>query len=97
MKPDEFNSGTFAITNLGMFGVTAFDAILPPNTGTILALGATTEVIRPCEECVGGMRKVKEMTVTVTCDHRPIYGSDAAIFLKTLKEVMENPEKWGVK
>ncbi|GMH74127.1 hypothetical protein TrST_g14334 [Triparma strigata] len=97
LKPDEFNSGTFAITNLGMFGVTAFDAILPPNTGTILALGATTEVIRPCEECVGGMRKVKEMTVTVTCDHRPIYGSDAAIFLKTLKEVMENPEKWGVK
>lgn len=91
LKPDEFQSGTFAITNLGMFGVSAFDAILPPGTGTILALGGTKEVIVPCESCVMGMKKVKQMEVTVTCDHRPIYGSDAALFLKTLKDIMENP------
>ncbi|GMI09944.1 hypothetical protein TrLO_g9158 [Triparma laevis f. longispina] len=96
LKPDEFNTGTFAITNLGMFGVSAFDAILPPGTGTILALGATTPVLAPCDTCIGGISKRMEMTVTVTCDHRPIYGSDAAVFLKTLADVMENPEKWKI-
>ncbi|GMI25861.1 hypothetical protein TrCOL_g9366 [Triparma columacea] len=89
LKPSEFQSGTFAITNLGMFGVSAFDAILPPGTGTILALGGTKKVVVPDQKAVLGLKTVSQMEVTVTCDHRPIYGSDAALFLKTLANVME--------
>ena len=66
LKPDEFQSGTFSITNLGMFGVSAFDAILPPGTGTILALGGTKKVIVPDESAVLGMKKTSQMEVTVT-------------------------------
>mmetsp|Transcript_19610 Transcript_19610/g.40974 ORF Transcript_19610/g.40974 Transcript_19610/m.40974 type:complete len:641 (+) Transcript_19610:36-1958(+) len=91
LKPDEFQSGTFAITNLGMFGVSAFDAILPPGTGTILALGGTKQVVVPDNKAVLGLKTVSQMEVTVTCDHRPIYGSDAALFLKTLASIMEDP------
>lgn len=90
LKPDEYNSGTFTISNMGMFGVTQFGAILPAGTGGILAIGATQEHIVPCSQAIMGMKKVKKMTVTLTCDHRQIYGSDAALFLKTLADIMEN-------
>jgi pyruvate dehydrogenase E2 component (dihydrolipoamide acetyltransferase) len=58
--------------------------------GGILAIGATQEVIVPCKQSVLGMKKVKKMSVTLTCDHRQIYGADAALFLKTLAEIMES-------
>ncbi|GAX24950.1 pyruvate dehydrogenase E2 component [Fistulifera solaris] len=90
LKPDEYQSGTFSISNMGMFGVTQFGSILPNGTGGILAIGATREVIVPCKQAVLGMKKVKQMTVTLTCDHRQIYGSDAALFLKELANIMEN-------
>ena len=73
-----------------MFGVSQFDAILPSGMGGILAIGGTQEVIVPCNQAVLGMRKVKKMTVTLTCDHRQIYGADAALFLKELANIMEN-------
>jgi pyruvate dehydrogenase E2 component (dihydrolipoamide acetyltransferase) len=90
LVPDEYNSGTFTISNMGMFGVTDFGAILPAGTGAILAIGGTQELIVPCNSAVLGMKKVKKMKVTLTCDHRQIYGSDAALFLKTLADIMEN-------
>ena len=90
LTPDEYNSGTFTISNMGMFGVTDFGAILPAGTGAILAIGGTQEFIVPCNAAVLGMKKVKKMKVTLTCDHRQIYGSDAALFLKTLADIMEN-------
>jgi len=90
LSPDEYQSGTFTITNLGMFGVSQFDAILPSGMGGILAIGATREVIVPDSQAVLGMKKAKKMTVTLTCDHRQIYGADGALFLKTLAGVMEN-------
>ena len=90
LSPAEYNSGTFTISNMGMFGVTTFGAILPQGQGGILAIGGTQEVIVPCKQSVLGMKKVKKMTVTLTCDHRQIYGSDAAFFLKTLADIMEN-------
>jgi pyruvate dehydrogenase E2 component (dihydrolipoamide acetyltransferase) len=90
LKPEEYNSGTFTISNMGMFGVTQFGAILPQGQGGILAIGSTQEVIVPDSRAVLGMKKVKKMTVTLTCDHRQIYGSDAAMFLKTLADIMEN-------
>lgn len=90
LTPAEYNSGTFAISNMGMFGVTHFGAILPKGMGGILAIGGTQELIVPCKQSVLGMKKVKKMTVTLTCDHRQIYGADAALFLKTLADIMEN-------
>ena len=90
LSPPEYNSGTFTISNMGMFGVSHFGAILPEGQGCILAIGATQEVIVPDDAAVLGMKKVKKMSVTLTCDHRQIYGSDAAFFLKTLANVMEN-------
>ena len=90
LTPAEYNSGTFAISNMGMFGVTHFGAILPVGMGGILAIGGTQEVIVPDSQAILGMKKVKRMAVTLTCDHRQIYGSDAALFLKTLADIMEN-------
>ena len=93
LAPDEYNSGTFTISNLGMFGVSQFDAILPSGMGGILAIGGTAEQIVPCDKAVLGMKKVSKMTVTLTCDHRQIYGADAALFLKEFNAVMGSPEQ----
>ena len=90
LAPDEYQGGTASLSNMGMFGVSHFGAILPEGQGCILAIGATQEVIVPDDAAVLGMKKVKKMSVTLTCDHRQIYGSDAAFFLKTLANVMEN-------
>jgi len=90
LTPDEFQTGTFTISNLGMFGVSQFDAILPPGQGSILAIGGTTPVVVPDKSAVLGLKTQKQMTVTLTCDHRNIYGADAALFLKTLADIMEN-------
>jgi len=93
LSPDEYNSGTFTISNMGMFGVSQFDAILPAGQGGILAVAGTQEFIVPDEQAILGMKKISKMTVTLTCDHRQIYGADAALFLRTLNDIMSNPEK----
>jgi pyruvate dehydrogenase E2 component (dihydrolipoamide acetyltransferase) len=90
LSPAEYTSGTFTISNMGMFGVTEFGSLLPVGQGAILAVGATQDAIVPDSAAVLGMKKVRKMTVTLTADHRQIYGSDAAMFLKTLKNIMEN-------
>ena len=91
LQPDEYNSGTFTISNLGMFGVDTFDAILPPGTGAILAVGGSKPTVVATEGGLLGVRKV--MQVNITCDHRIIYGADAAEFLAELKAVIEAPEQ----
>lgn len=88
LKPDEYSSGTFTISNLGMFGVSTFVSILPPNTGAILAVAASQPTAVLQKNGMMGMAKV--MTVTMTCDHRNIYGADAAKFLKDLANIIEN-------
>ena len=80
LTPAEYSSGTFTISNLGMFGVEQFDAILPPGTGAILAIAASTPKVVQKEG--GALAVQKSMTVTITADHRHIYGADAAEFLK---------------
>merc|ERR1712003_212333 len=90
LSPAEYTTGTFTISNMGMFGVTEFGSLLPVGQGGILAVGATQDVIVPDPQAVLGMKKSRKMTVTLTCDHRQIYGSDAALFLRTLKSIMEN-------
>ena len=87
LKPDEYSTGTFTISNLGMFGVSSFVSILPPEQGCIMAVAASTPTAVLQKNGMIGM--VKQMTVTLTCDHRHIYGADAAKFLVDLAEIIE--------
>ena len=87
LSPDEYSTGTFTISNLGMFGVSNFVSILPPGQGAIMAVAASTPTAVIQKNGMMGM--VKQMTVTVTADHRHIYGADVALFLKDLAKLIE--------
>jgi pyruvate dehydrogenase E2 component (dihydrolipoamide acetyltransferase) len=87
LQPEEYNSGTFTISNLGMFGVDRFTAILPPNQGAILAVGSSRPQIVVHNNGLFGVQK--QMTVNLTSDHRVIYGADAASFLQDLAKLLE--------
>eukprot|EP00981_Chlorochromonas_danica_P010891 scaffold3530_cov182-Ochromonas_danica.AAC.2 len=88
LSPAEYTTGTFAISNLGMFGVTQFDAILPKGLGSILAISSAQPKVVPMTNGHLGVKNV--MMVTITCDHRHIYGAHAAEFLKDLADLLEN-------
>ncbi|HBB30458.1 MAG TPA: branched-chain alpha-keto acid dehydrogenase subunit E2 [Cyanobacteria bacterium UBA8803] len=91
LQPEEYSSGTFTLSNLGMFGVDRFDAILPPGQGAILAIGASRPQVVATADGMFGVRN--QMQVNITCDHRIIYGADAAAFLKDLAKLIEtNPQ-----
>jgi len=91
LKPEEYSTGTFTLSNLGMFGVDRFDAILPPGTGAILAVAASRPTVVAGKD--GSIRVANQMQVNLTCDHRTIYGAHAAAFLKDLTQLIEtNPE-----
>jgi pyruvate dehydrogenase E2 component (dihydrolipoamide acetyltransferase) len=91
LKPEEYSTGTFTLSNLGMFGVDRFDAILPPGTGAILAVAASRPVVVAGKD--GSISVKRQMQVNLTCDHRTIYGAHAAAFLKDLAQLIEtNPE-----
>ncbi len=88
LLPEEFQGGSFTISNLGMYGISSFDAIVNPPQGAILAVGAVADapVVRNGQVVPG-----KVMTLTLSCDHRIIDGAEAAQFMKTLKELLEHP------
>jgi len=88
LQPAEYNSGTFTLSNLGMFGVRQFDAILPPGQGSILALGASRPQVVADKNGFFGIKN--QMSVNITCDHRIIYGADAASFLQELAQLIES-------
>ncbi|KAF3431931.1 hypothetical protein FNV43_RR26667 [Rhamnella rubrinervis] len=90
LQPHEYNTGTFTLSNLGMFGVDRFDAILPPGTGAIMAVGASQPTAVGTKDGRIGMKN--QMQVNVTADHRVIYGADLAAFLKTLASIVEDPK-----
>ncbi|KKZ11841.1 MAG: branched-chain alpha-keto acid dehydrogenase subunit E2 [Candidatus Synechococcus spongiarum SP3] len=87
LQPEDYSGGTFTLSNLGMFGVDRFSAILPPATGAILAVAAS----RPVVAVTGGnaMAIQRQMQVNLTADHRVIYGAHAAAFLKDLARLLE--------
>jgi pyruvate dehydrogenase E2 component (dihydrolipoamide acetyltransferase) len=87
LQPDEYSTGTFTLSNLGMFGVDKFDAILPPGQGSILAVGASRPQMVATDDGLFGVKR--QMQVNITCDHRIIYGADGAAFLQTLAKVIE--------
>ncbi len=88
LQPNEYNSGTFTLSNLGMFGVDRFDAILPPGTGAILAVGASIPTVVAGKD--GSIAVKRQMQVNLTADHRVVYGADGAAFLKDLSNLIEN-------
>jgi pyruvate dehydrogenase E2 component (dihydrolipoyllysine-residue acetyltransferase) len=89
LKPDEYQGGASAISNLGMYGVREFSAIINPPQSTILAVGAGAR--RPVETPGGGVKFVSQMTVTLSCDHRVVDGALGAKLLASLKGFLEQP------
>ncbi len=88
LKPEEFQGGTFSVSNLGMFGIKAFASIINEPQGAILSVGAGEK--RPVVK--GGQLAVATvMTVTLTCDHRVVDGATGARFLAALKPLLEDP------
>ncbi len=87
LQPPEYNSGTFSISNLGMFGVDRFDAVLSPGQGAIMAIGASRPQVVATDDGMFGVKR--QMQVNVTCDHRVIYGAHAAAFLQDLAQLIE--------
>jgi pyruvate dehydrogenase E2 component (dihydrolipoamide acetyltransferase) len=87
LQPEEYSTGTFTLSNLGMFGVDRFDAILPPGQGSILAVGAAIPQVVANNEGMMGIQR--QMSVNITCDHRIIYGTHAAAFLQDLAKLIE--------
>lgn len=88
LKPEEYSGGTFSISNLGMYGISQFAAIVNPPEGAILAVGATEE--RAVAE--NGVVAVKKMmTLTLSCDHRVVDGAVGAEFMAALKKQIECP------
>jgi pyruvate dehydrogenase E2 component (dihydrolipoamide acetyltransferase) len=88
LKPEEYMGATFSISNLGMFGIDEFTAVINPPEGAILAIGAMSPkpVVRDNAVVVRQM-----MRVTMSCDHRVIDGATGAKFLQTFKKILENP------
>ena len=89
LGPEDLSDGTFTVSNLGMFGARAFTAIIDPPQVAILAVGAARRA--PVEDARGGVTFRDVMTVTLTCDHRVVYGADGARFLSRLRELLESP------
>jgi pyruvate dehydrogenase E2 component (dihydrolipoyllysine-residue acetyltransferase) len=89
LSPEDLGDGTFTVSNLGMFGVRAFTAIVDPPQAAILAVGGVRRAA--VEDADGGVVFRDLMTVTLTCDHRVVYGADGAQFLSQLRDLLERP------
>jgi len=90
LQPNEFQGGTFTISNLGMFGVTSFSAVINPPQSCILAVGGTEDRIIPADN-EAGFKAAKIMSVTLSCDHRVVDGAVGAQWLKQFRSFLENP------
>jgi pyruvate dehydrogenase E2 component (dihydrolipoamide acetyltransferase) len=88
LRPEEYTGATFSVSNLGMFGIDEFTAVINPPEAAILAVGAMTPkpVVRDGEIVIRQM-----MRVTMSCDHRVVDGATGARFLQTFKKMLENP------
>src|SRR5574338_1367399 len=88
LTPEEYTGSTFSVSNLGMFDIDEFTAIINPPEAGILAIGRISEQTVPAAE---GLEVRKRMKITMSCDHRVIDGATGAQFLRTLKRMLENP------
>ncbi len=91
ITPPELSGGTFTVSNLGMFGITNFAAVINPPQAGILAVGSITErpVVRDGEITTADL-----MPVNLACDHRILYGADGARFLARIRELLESRWRW---
>lgn len=90
LKPAELTDATFTLSNLGMFDVSAFTAIVTPPQIAILATGRAIPALLPAD---GGFETASVLTATVSADHRAVDGVDAARFLQAFKRALEGPER----
>jgi pyruvate dehydrogenase E2 component (dihydrolipoamide acetyltransferase) len=89
LKPDEYTGGSATVSNLGMYGVRSFLAIVNPPQATILAVGAAER--RPVEAADGSVRFASTITVTLSVDHRAVDGAVGGELLRALRTIIENP------
>ncbi|MCA9655671.1 MAG: 2-oxo acid dehydrogenase subunit E2 [Myxococcales bacterium] len=88
LRPEEMSGSTFTVSNLGMFGIDQFAAVINPGEGAILAVGAIADTVVP----KGGELVVgKRMKMTLACDHRAMDGASGAKFLATMRDLLEKP------
>jgi pyruvate dehydrogenase E2 component (dihydrolipoamide acetyltransferase) len=88
LRAEDLDGGTFTISNLGMYDVDQFIAVLNPPQASILAVGATRDQVVPVD---GELHVLPLMTMTLTCDHRAVDGATGAEFLRTIKQFLEDP------
>ena len=88
VSPAELSSATFTVSNLGMYGMTAITPVVNPPQAAILGVGAMREVLARVDSEIVDRRL---MTLTLSCDHRILYGADAAEFLSTIRQLLETP------
>ncbi|KAI0094640.1 pyruvate dehydrogenase [Irpex rosettiformis] len=91
LQPQEYQGGTFTISNLGMFGISHFTAIINPPQSCILAVGATSPILVPAPEEEKGFKITNVMKVTLSSDHRVVDGAVGARWLQAFKGYLENP------
>jgi pyruvate dehydrogenase E2 component (dihydrolipoamide acetyltransferase) len=93
IAPPEVSGGTFTVSNLGMYGITSFTAVINPPQAAILSVGSVEPraVVRD-----GELVARRLMRVTLACDHRILYGADAAEFLARIRELLEHPAALGL-
>jgi pyruvate dehydrogenase E2 component (dihydrolipoamide acetyltransferase) len=89
LMPEAYQGGSTTVSNLGMYGISAFAAVINPPQATLLAIGAARRA--PVETEDGGVRFVSQMTVTLSCDHRVVDGALGAELLGAFKALIENP------
>jgi pyruvate dehydrogenase E2 component (dihydrolipoamide acetyltransferase) len=89
LKPDEYQGGSSAISNLGMYGVREFSAIINPPQATVLAVGAARR--QAVEKEDGGVTFASVLSVTLSCDHRVVDGALGAELLAAFKSFIEQP------
>ncbi|GLV38309.1 midline uncoordinated [Carabus blaptoides fortunei] len=93
LQPAEFQGGTISVSNLGMFGVNVFSAVINPPQSCILAVGTTTKKLEIDASTEKGFREVQCLSVTLSCDHRVVDGAVGAKWLEAFRSYIEDPEK----
>ncbi|MDW5593571.1 2-oxo acid dehydrogenase subunit E2 [Conexibacter stalactiti] len=88
ISPEQLAGGTFTVSNLGMLGIRHFEAVINPPQAAILAVGALRPTVVPARDSTA---VATLMTVTLTSDHRIVYGADAAAFLNAVRDLLEEP------
>jgi pyruvate dehydrogenase E2 component (dihydrolipoamide acetyltransferase) len=89
LQPQEYQGGSTSISNLGMYGIREFSAVINPPQATILAIGASER--RPVETKDGGVAFVGQIAATLSCDHRVVDGALGADLLAAFKDLVEHP------